>query len=88
MTDVRMLQAPGDPGDTGLVVVLAVVLVLGLVLAHLRLLRAVARATRSPLPPTGVPSALTSRLPSADRPTGDRSTADRPSTEPADRTSV
>jgi hypothetical protein len=47
-----MLEAPGDPADGGLLVVLAVVLVVGLVLAHLRLLRAVGRASRPSAPGT------------------------------------
>jgi hypothetical protein len=55
MTDVRMLQAPGDPGEAGLLVVLAIVLVLGLAFAHLRLLRAVGRAARATTPSSAEP---------------------------------
>ena len=38
-----VLQAPADPGDRGLWGIVALVLLLGLVAAHVRVLRAVAR---------------------------------------------
>jgi hypothetical protein len=77
MTDVRMLQAPGDPGDAGLLVVIALVLLAGLALAHLRLLRAIARAGRRPVesgtagrsvpPPEAAPPAADDRPSTASR---------------------
>jgi hypothetical protein len=40
------LQAPDDPGSRGLWAVIALVLVIGLVAAHVRVLRAIARQVR------------------------------------------
>jgi hypothetical protein len=50
----RVLRAPDDPGRLGFWGLVALVLLLGLVVTHVRLLRAVARARREASSPAPV----------------------------------